>query len=222
MDPDRYLNIVGHYNSRLRAFGDTARGADWPNQADRELRFDVMLGLFSGEESPSVEVLDFACGSADLLRYVQDQNIQRIRYRGADISADALRFARAKFPSAFFIEIDILTATDEDVAALTADYCVINGLFTVKADLSNEEMWSFMTRVVGRLWSVTRKGIAFNVMSKHVDRERPDLFHVSFDRLAEFLHGLAGRSIVFRADYGLFEYTCYAYRRPRRGRVLTG
>jgi hypothetical protein len=54
--------------------------------------------------------------------------------------------------------------------------------------------------------------MAFNVMSKAVDWERDDLFHVSMDRLATLLHGLAGRRIVFRADYGLYEYTAYAYR----------
>lgn len=219
MEDDHYLIIAEHYNSRLRAHGDTAKGADWPNQSDREVRFDVMLDLLSGDAAPSVDLLDFACGSGDMLRYIHSRSLRRIRYRGADISAEALALARAKFPGTPFIEIDILTAPDGDVAALVADYCVINGLFTVKADLSDEEMWSFLTRVVGRLWGVVRKGIAFNVMSKHVDRERSDLFHLPFDRAAEFLHRLAGRSIAFRADYGLYEYTCYAYKQPRRSRI---
>ena len=33
------------------------------------------------------------------------------------------------------------------------------------------------------LWT----GIAFNVMTKHVDWERDDLFHLPFDQLAEWL-----------------------------------
>ena len=112
-----------------------------------------------------------------------------------------------------------MLASDDQLDALGADYCVINGLFTVKSSLSDEEMWLFMTRVVNRLWRVIRKGIAFNVMSKQVDHERSDLFHVSFDRLAEFVHSLAGRNIVFRADYGLYEYTCFAFKSARRARI---
>src|SRR5205823_8237660 len=87
----------------------------------------------------------------------------------------------------------------------------------VKCDLSDDDMWEFMTRVIRRLWPVTRKAMAFNVMSKQVDYERADLFHVSLDRMARFLHELAGRSVTFRADYGLFEYTCYVRREPRVG-----
>jgi len=54
-------------------------------------------------------------------------------------------------------------------------------------------------------------GIAFNVMSKHVDWERDDLFHLPFDTLAEFLEEHLTRNYVFRNDYGLYEYTTYAY-----------
>jgi dTDP-4-amino-4,6-dideoxygalactose transaminase len=76
-------------------------------------------------------------------------------------------------------------------------------------------MWDFMTNVIHRLWSITRKAMAFNVMSKQVRQERADLFHVSLDQLADFLYKLAGRSITIRSDYGLFESTCYVRKEPR-------
>ena len=125
----------------------------------------------------------------------------QIRYHGIDSSAAALDLARAKFPDGVFSEIDLARAPDERVAMLATDYAVINGLFTVKGPLSDDDMWSLLKHVIIRLWGVVRKGIAFNVMSKHVDSERADLFHVSFDELAEFLHPIAGRNIAFRADY---------------------
>src|SRR5207245_1170781 len=52
-----------------------------------------------------------------------------------------------------------------------------------------------------------------------VEYECADSFHVSLERMAGFLHQLAGRSVTFRADYGLFEYTCYARREPRLSSV---
>src|SRR5205085_5751526 len=138
-------------------------------------------------------------------------------YQGVDISRSALEFARAKFPDARLTALDILEAMDQEVANLACDYCFINGLFTVKGALSDDLMWDFTTRVIRRLWPITRKALAFNVMSKQVEYERADLFHVSLDRMAGFLHQLAGRSVTFRADYGLFEYTCYVRREPRPG-----
>ena len=51
-------------------------------------------------------------------------------------------------------------------------------------------------------------------MSKIVDWERDDLFHLPMDDAARLLHRLAGRHVRMRADYGLYEYTAYAYKRP--------
>ena len=56
------------------------------------------------------------------------------------------------------------------------------------------------------------KGVAFNVMSKHVDWERDDLFHLPFDEMAGFVTRNLTRNFVIRNDYGLFEYTVYLYR----------
>ncbi len=210
-----YLEIMRHYDACLQQHGDTARGADWPNETDRQTRFSVMLDLLQGDTDDHVELLDFACGTGELLRRLHRLNRPSIAYQGADISRAALELARAKFPDTKFTTMDILAATDQEVASLSCDYCVINGLFTIKRGLSNDEMWDFATRVIRRLWPITRKAMAFNVMSKQVEHERADLFHVSLDRMARFLHELAGRSVAFRADYGLFEYTCYVQREPR-------
>jgi dTDP-4-amino-4,6-dideoxygalactose transaminase len=212
-----YLEIMRHYDACLQQHGDTARGADWPNETDRQTRFSVMLGLLQAETDDRVDLLDFACGTGELLRHVDRLGRPSVSYKGVDISRSALEFARTKFPGTEFTALDILQATDQEVARLSCDYCIINGLFTIKRGLSDDEMWDFTTRVIRRLWPITRKAIAFNVMSKQVEYERADLFHVSLDRMAGFLHELAGRSVTFRADYGLFEYTCYVRREPRAG-----
>jgi hypothetical protein len=105
--------------------------------------------------------------------------------------------------------LDVLT---DDVSALPRfDYAVLNGVFTEKLELSYDEMFDFMSRTVARVFSLVEVGIAFNVMSKHVDWERNDLFHVPFDEMAAFLIAHVTRNIVLRADYGLYEYTAYAY-----------
>jgi hypothetical protein len=48
-------------------------------------------------------------------------------------------------------------------------------------------------------------------MSKHVDWEREDLFHLPFDTLAAFLKQELSGNFVIRNDYGLYEYTTYVY-----------
>ncbi len=48
-------------------------------------------------------------------------------------------------------------------------------------------MFSFFSNSLKVLFNKTNIGIAFNLMSKHVDYERDDLFHVGYDELANFL-----------------------------------
>ncbi len=51
-------------------------------------------------------------------------------------------------------------------------------------------------------------------MSKQVDWERDDLFHLPLDQMADFVCGNLSRNFVIRNDYGLYEYTTYVYREP--------
>jgi hypothetical protein len=111
-----------------------------------------------------------------------------------------------------YYDIDVLE-DDRDLPAF--DYIVMNGLFTAKVDLSFEAMLSYFQQLVRRVFAKTRKGIAFNAMSKQVDWERDDLFHLPLDVLASFLAREVSRHFVIRHDYGLYEYTTYVYRDPR-------
>lgn len=202
--------LLAQSNQALLQHGDTPQGAHWPNAADRRTRFDVMLDVIAAHSEPVV-LCDLGCGTGELLAHIRERGLQNIRYVGVDRSAVALALARAKFPEASFIELDV-NAADANLDPIACDYLIANGLFTVKWDLSQQQMMDFLDATLTRIWPQVREGLAFNVMSKVVDWERDDLFHVPMDDIARMLHALAGRRIRFRADYGLYEYTAYAYR----------
>jgi len=88
----------------------------------------------------------------------------------------------------------------------------MNGVFTEKRGLSFDEMFSYFKELMKKVFSHAKIGIAFNVMSKHVDWERDDLFHLPFDTLASFLTREVSRNFVIRHDYRLYQYTTYVYR----------
>jgi dTDP-4-amino-4,6-dideoxygalactose transaminase len=191
--------------------GDTAAGANWPNQKDRLTRFDVMLDVIRRAHDEPITLCDLGCGTGELLTRIRTHGPRNVTYIGVDRSALALSHARRKFPDVKFLELDV-TARGANLSAIDCDFVVANGLFTVKSKLTQTAMWSFMEATVHAVWPHVRRGIAFNVMSKVVDWERDDLFHVPMDELGRLLHGLAGRNVRYRADYGLYEYTAYAYR----------
>ena len=192
--------------------GDPAAGsARPPNDADRRARFDAMLDVIDHPLESSVVLCDFACGTGDLLAHIRSRGLPHITYIGADRSAKALAHARARFPDATFVEVDI-DAPNADLGAIACDYLVVNDLFTRRFGLSQGEMWSFLVAAVERLWPKVRRGLAFNVMAKAVDRGRDDLFRVPMDDAAGLLRRLAGRRVRIRADYAPDEYTAFAHR----------
>ena len=202
-----YLSIVAHYESCLEQFGDTHLGVDWPKADDVPKRYHVMLEVIKpGQER--ISLLDFGCGAAHLNEYIVEKGLKNIEYAGLDLSEKFVRLAQSKFPQNSFYCMDLL---DDDSALPSFDYIVLNGVFTEKLELPFDEMLAYFKQLLTRVFAHAKIGIAFNVMSKHVDWERPELFHLPFDTLAEFLKKELSRHFVFRNDYGLYEYTTYVY-----------
>ncbi|MEM0921454.1 MAG: class I SAM-dependent methyltransferase [Pseudomonadota bacterium] len=206
---DRSPETLQHYyDRRLADHGDTAQGAGWPNEMDRQTRFRIMREL--APEGQMQDLCDLACGTGTFLDHLIATGQPPQRYLGLDISDTAIAAAQAKHGTEHFARHDIL----QDPAPGTFDYVIANGLFTVKDSLSQTEMWDFLRATTRAMWAMTRHGMAFNVMSAVVDWQREDLFHVECDALLRWLYELAGRRVILRADYDLYEYTAYVYRAP--------
>lgn len=210
MEDKSYLSIVSHYESRLERHGDTHLGVDWPKKDDAETRYKVMLEIIRPEdEARTVRLLDFGCGASHLYEYIVARRIDNITYSGLDLSEKFVRLSKDKFPANEYYCVDALV----DAAAIpTFDYVVMNGVFTEKRTLAFEEMFAYFKRLVKDVFQKAEVGLAFNVMSKHVDWERDHLFHLPFDLLAAFLKQELTRNFVIRNNYGLYEYTTYIYR----------
>jgi len=205
----KYLSIVSHYEACLEQYGDSHLGVDWPRAEDVQKRYRVMLEVIR-PQSPGqrVSLLDFGCGAGHLNEYIVKQRLHHIEYSGLDLSEKFVRLSQSKFPGNRFFSLDLL---EKNAALPFFDYIVLNGVFTEKRELSFDEMLSYFKQLVRRVFAHAAVGIAFNVMTKHVDWERDDLFHLPFDTLAEFLKNELSRNFVFRNDYGLYEYTTYVY-----------
>ena len=207
----KYLEIVNHYESCLEQHGDTHLGVDWPNEQDAQLRYKVMLEVIRETKTKAVSLLDFGCGTSHLYAYLQAHHYPHVQYAGLDISPKYIAVAQQKYPSVPYYCLDVM---DADSTMPTTDYVVMNGVFTEKRALNFDEMWAYFQQVITKVFAQVRLGLAFNVMSKQVDWEREDLFHLPMDLLAAFLKKEVSRHFVFRHEYGLFEYTVYVYKLP--------
>jgi cyclopropane fatty-acyl-phospholipid synthase-like methyltransferase len=206
----KYRNIVAACESYLEEYGDNYLGVGWTKKkeyADR--RYRVMLELIRGDTRGNVTLLDFGCGASHLYEYILQHELSNIEYNGLDLSEKFISLSKSKFPSVSYYLLDVL---DDRSTLPVFDYVVFNGVFTMKCDLTFDEMFEYFQAVVSKVFDRTRIGVAFNVMSKQVEWEREDLFHLPFDPLASFLTKNISRNFVMRHDYKLYEYTTYVYR----------
>lgn len=211
-----YSNIVKHYEKCFETYGDNYKGVDWPNEEDAMKRYKVMLDIISfdayfSERSAAPSVLDFGCGLGHMYEYMKMNKIN-VSYTGLDMSSVFIGKCREKFPELDFITMDLLQCKD-DCLSLRYDYVILNGVFTEKRELSYEEMLKYFKRLIKRVYKICNYGVAFNVMSKDVEWEREDLFHLPLDVLSDFLCKEVTRDFIIRYDYQLYEYTVYVYKR---------
>jgi SAM-dependent methyltransferase len=211
MSQTNYLTLIEHYESCLARHGDSHLGVDWPSAEGADVRYRVMLGVIA-QPGQRTTLLDFGCGAGHLAEYIDAHQIPGIEYIGLDASQKFVDLSRRKFLTRQFHCIDVLS---EDAPLPEVDYVVLNGVLTEKRGMTFEQMQEYAERLLLKVFACARVGMAFNVMSKHVDWERDDLFHMPYDVLASFLKAKLSRHFVFRADYGLYEYTTYVYREPR-------
>jgi hypothetical protein len=204
-----YQSIVAHYEHCFEQFGDSPKGLDWPNMPDLVKRYDAMLGVIKNPNDPAT-FLDFGCGTAMLYDHLQSTPLKRVvTYSGLDASSKFIQHCQKKFPALTFYWLDVMQSPD---ALPPFDYIVMNGVFTEKRTLSFDEMFAYVAKMLSIVFAKARVGVAFNVMSKHVDWERDELFHLPMDLLGSFLTTKLSRNFVIRNDYGLYEYTTYVYK----------
>jgi SAM-dependent methyltransferase len=185
---------------------------DWPSEGDLKRRLEVMLGLIRFRGSEPVSILDLGCGVGLLVDYLKAQNMLHLfEYWGIDLSEEMVATARRRHPTQRFEAADIL---QKGLPEKCTDYVIMNGLLTEKVTLKQKEMEMFARSMVKVAFDACRYGVAFNVMSTHVDWTRSDLFHWPLDRAAAFLVKRCSRWLVIRMDYGLYEYTVYVHREP--------
>jgi len=129
-------------------------------------------------------------------------------YSGLDLSKKALAVCRAKYPDRRFYDTDVLT---DDSGLPVFDYVIMNGIFHWKGEMPQAAMLDYFRRLLVTMAGHARLGLAFNVMSTHVEWQRDDLFHLPVQTCTDIVAESIGRDFVLRHDYGLYEYTVYVH-----------
>ena len=201
------MTIEEHYSDLLKKYGDDPRAVQLSDRTTQRRRFRVLIDPF--ERRGGGRILDVGCGLAHLLEYLQENGVD-CEYTGVDANQDMVDASKEKFPSCHFERLDIgRQAPDWD-----ADLVLCSGLFNNR----REDPQAFLRAALRNMYSVTRRVLAFNLMSSYVDFIDSDLDYFDPEDVFRFCKEHLGPLVSLRHDYEVkpgivpFEFAVHVYR----------
>jgi SAM-dependent methyltransferase len=195
--------VANYYAERLRAHGSTSQGVDWSSSESQQLRFTQLLRVLDDSSSDGVPtILDYGCGYGALAERLLDSG-RGFRYIGFDVCTPMVEAARAAVvdPRCAF--------TDRGGDLLEVDYTLASGIFNVRLQSDDEQWHAHVLATLTRMAELSRKGFAFNMLTRYADVEkmRDYLYYADPGRYFRICKELWSRNVALLHDYELYEFT---------------
>jgi len=201
--------LAEHYAEKFSAHGATSEGVDWgPDEAKAFLRYEKMLAVVNFGREKHATLLDVGCGYGGLRQYAIQKNLD-LDYTGIDVAENMIEWANKNLSDGRFIHGDILDYKFNR----EFDYVVCNGILTQKLEATGLEMDRFASRLIRRMFSLCKLGVAFNVMTTKVNYFSNNLYYRNPAEMFAWCLSEITSHVKLDHSYPLYEYTVYLYRK---------
>lgn len=194
-------SVRKYYDEKLKTFGATPRGVDWNSPESQMIRFEQLLKVCNTARSFSIN--DYGCGCGALIDYMKGKGYT-FHYCGYDISKQMIAKARE------------LNAGDPNCQFTTsasqineADYSIASGIFNVRLQTNPEDWKKYLLQTLSNIAILSKKGFAFNVLTKYSDPEymRSNLYYADPLFLFDYCKKNFSQYVALLHDYPLYEFT---------------
>ncbi|HSY76059.1 MAG TPA: class I SAM-dependent methyltransferase [Bacteroidia bacterium] len=194
--------VSNYYTKKVLQFGTTPAGVDWNSYESQELRFEQLLKIIKNPTA-HFSFLDYGCGYGSLYKYMQ-QRFKDFDYTGYDISEEMVKTASEMYRPADGLQWKS-SLTDAD----KKDYVVASGILNVKQETPRELWEGFVIDTLHELDKHSKKGFAFNVLTKYSDNEnlKDSLYYADPAYLFDFCKKNISKYVTLVHDYALPEFT---------------
>ena len=203
--------VIAHYKNLFDRHGYSSNAVEFRDQSSHLARFQLLAEISHDLGS----VLDVGAGLAHFYTYLRAHGFQG-RYLG-------LEFVEQFVESANHLMVDDENAEVRHFDVSTGElptgfeYGFVSGVF----NLARANAEEFMYSTLKNLWEVCEKGMAFNILSTHVEYFDNHLFYVDPEKMFMFLKCELQCHIVMFHDYITskngypYEVTYFARKEPR-------
>ena len=206
--PDLLDPVAESFGRVIRHFGPMHRGVGWRSPDGHRLRFQILSEIFATEaDLGHIIVNDLGCGYGAYFDFLKDlPAFAGGHYLGYDISPhmlDACR-KRIKDPTASFIQSHRATET--------ADYSFVCGSYNIKMHADDAEWLALIEHSLMDLWSMTKTGLAFNMMSNYKPPREPTIYYADPKHFFDFCMKNLSDKVTLLHDYSLPEWSIFILR----------
>lgn len=193
--------IARYYTDKLERHGASPQGVDWNSIESQQTRFAQIARVCEADASFSLN--DIGCGYGAFYDYLSGRG-KECDYLGVDISpamvAKGEELHRGRRGCRF------LAGERADRAA---DYTVASGIFSVRLSAGDGDWHRHILDTLARFDAASRRGFAFNCLTKYSDAERMQdyLYYADPCELFDHCKKKYSNSVALLHDYGLYEFT---------------
>lgn len=203
-DNDPMLDEVrSFYDEKFKTHGATPQGLDFGSLERQQLCFSQLVKVWRDPSTPAT-LNDFGCGYGALITYLEHNGYNLTQYTGFDISAPMIETAAETFKDRAAHRFTTNYDTLEN-----ADYTIASGVFNIKLDAPKDEWLAYILRTLDGLWKISRRGMAFNILTSYsdADKMRDDLYYADPTLLFDYCKRHYARDVALLHDYGVYEFT---------------
>jgi len=196
-----HASVEAYYTRKVRTFGATPWGVDWPSMPSLELRLVQLLKVCDFASPFSLN--DLGCGYAAALDLIERRwPAHRLDYLGVDLSAEMIAHARRRWQHRR--GTNFLVGHE---CGRVADYSIASGIFNVKLDHPPQVWVGHVQAMLQELDRSSGKAFAANFMLPGAAAGTPELYGSAPEPWVAFCETALGRSVEMVQGYGLPEFT---------------
>jgi SAM-dependent methyltransferase len=196
-----YKNIDNYYSSKIKSHGPSPKGVDWNGKKSQYTRFNQLSKIILNDR---FSISDIGCGYGEYLKFLKE-NFNDFEYKGYDLSQEMIINAQKIYAEkeSDFIFLDNL----ENI--IKADYSIASGIFNVKMHFDDLKWLNYILDTLEKINNKSKKGFAFNVLTKYSDKEFLDeqLFYADPLYLFDYCKKNFASNVALLHDYELYEFT---------------